>query len=182
MDLLRKRLKYPDIYLHNSLQKTISQQTLHTKHVNMQMFWCFQSTYRVLQTIQMKLILLCVWAEPAVLGSAKTALWNLNRLTHIQFNVWGVSYFFRNLSEHRNGVLGEFNQSKKKGSSKSSRSKRKHSFVCFLSSIYPRRFVMRGQTRPISSFEQQGRKNVWKSGGISSNVVGIICPPYLEYG
>ena len=31
-------------------------------------------TYRVLQTIQMKLILLCVWTEPAVLGSAKTAL------------------------------------------------------------------------------------------------------------
>jgi hypothetical protein len=31
-------------------------------------------TYRVLQTIQMKLILLCVWAEPAILGSTKTAL------------------------------------------------------------------------------------------------------------
>ena len=31
-------------------------------------------TYRVLQTIQMKLILLCVSAEQAVLGSAKTAL------------------------------------------------------------------------------------------------------------
>ena len=31
-------------------------------------------TYRVLQTIQMKLILLCDWAEQAVLGSAKTAL------------------------------------------------------------------------------------------------------------
>ena len=31
-------------------------------------------TYRVLQTIQMKLILLCVWAERAVLGSAKTTL------------------------------------------------------------------------------------------------------------
>ena len=30
-------------------------------------------TYRVLQTIQMKLILICVWAERAVLGSAKTA-------------------------------------------------------------------------------------------------------------
>ena len=30
--------------------------------------------YQVLQTIHMKLILLCVWAEPAVLGSAKTAL------------------------------------------------------------------------------------------------------------
>ena len=31
-------------------------------------------TFRVLQTIQMKLIVLCVWAEPAVLGSTKTAL------------------------------------------------------------------------------------------------------------
>ena len=31
-------------------------------------------TYRVLQTIQIELILLCVWAEPAVFGSAKTAL------------------------------------------------------------------------------------------------------------
>ena len=30
--------------------------------------------YQVLQTIQIKLILLCVWAELAVLGSAKTAL------------------------------------------------------------------------------------------------------------
>ena len=30
--------------------------------------------HRVLQIIQMKLILLCVWAEWAVLGSAKTAL------------------------------------------------------------------------------------------------------------
>ena len=31
-------------------------------------------TYRVLQTIQMKLILLWVWAERAVLGRAKTPL------------------------------------------------------------------------------------------------------------
>ena len=31
-------------------------------------------TYRVLQTIQMKLILLCLWAELVVLGSTKTAL------------------------------------------------------------------------------------------------------------
>ena len=31
-------------------------------------------TYRVLQTIQKKLILLCVWAEQAVFGSAKTVL------------------------------------------------------------------------------------------------------------
>ena len=31
-------------------------------------------TYRVPQTIQMKLILLCVWAEPAILGRIKIAL------------------------------------------------------------------------------------------------------------
>ena len=31
-------------------------------------------TYRVLQTIQMEVILLWVWAEGAVLGRAKTAL------------------------------------------------------------------------------------------------------------
>ena len=31
-------------------------------------------TYRVLQTIQMKRIPLCVWAEPAIFGSTKTAL------------------------------------------------------------------------------------------------------------
>ena len=30
--------------------------------------------YQVLQKIQMKLMLLCVWAEPAVLGSTKTSL------------------------------------------------------------------------------------------------------------
>ena len=30
--------------------------------------------YRVLQTIQMKLILVCVWAERTVLGSATTSL------------------------------------------------------------------------------------------------------------
>ena len=47
-------------------------------------------TYRVLQTSQMKLILLCVWAEWAVLGSAKNCfriqILNLDRLQHIQFN------------------------------------------------------------------------------------------------
>ena len=31
-------------------------------------------TYRLLQTIQMNLILLYVWAEPADLGSTKTAI------------------------------------------------------------------------------------------------------------
>ena len=41
-----------------------------------EIFWPFAQSYvyQVLQTIQMKLILLCVCAEPAVLGSAKTAL------------------------------------------------------------------------------------------------------------
>ena len=43
-------------------------------------------TYRVLQTIQMRLILLCVWAERAILGSAKTAL---KFKYEIQFNVCG---------------------------------------------------------------------------------------------
>ena len=37
--------------------------------------YCIQRyTYRVLQTIQMKLILLCVWAEPVIFGRTKTAL------------------------------------------------------------------------------------------------------------
>jgi hypothetical protein len=31
-------------------------------------------TYRVLQTIQMKLILLCLWEVPVILGITKTAL------------------------------------------------------------------------------------------------------------
>ena len=46
-------------------------------------------TYRVLETIQMKFIILCDWAEPTGLGSTKTKIQiiNLNRLTHIQFNI-----------------------------------------------------------------------------------------------
>ena len=42
--------------------------------------WYFQPNfrdihkYKVPQTVQMKLTLLCVWAEQAILGSAKTAL------------------------------------------------------------------------------------------------------------
>ena len=38
-------------------------------------------TYRVLQTIQIELILLCVWAESVILGSAKTAL-------KIKYEIW----------------------------------------------------------------------------------------------
>ena len=39
-------------------------------------WWNFNQryTYRVLQTIQMKLILLCVWLDRAVLGGAKSDL------------------------------------------------------------------------------------------------------------
>ena len=41
-------------------------------------FWCLhfdqRYTYKVLQTIQMKLILLCVLAERVILGSDTTAL------------------------------------------------------------------------------------------------------------
>ena len=36
--------------------------------------YCQRYTNRMLQTNQMKLILLCVWEEPAILGSTKTAL------------------------------------------------------------------------------------------------------------
>ena len=42
---------------------------------------CQRYTYRVLQTIQMKLILLWVWAERAVLGWAKTAL-------KLKYEIW----------------------------------------------------------------------------------------------
>ena len=48
--------------------------------VNLKSYWgvfCYLNqryTYRVFQTIQIELILLCVWVEPAALGSAKTAL------------------------------------------------------------------------------------------------------------
>ena len=49
--------------------------------------------HQVLQTIQMKLILLWVWAEQAVLGRAKNCfkiqVLNLNRLTNTPFSVWG---------------------------------------------------------------------------------------------
>ena len=51
------------------------QKTITKEHRCCLLFNGFQRyTYRVLQTIQMKLILLCIWAEQAVLGSAKTAL------------------------------------------------------------------------------------------------------------
>ena len=43
----------------------------------------------------MKLIPLHVWVERVVMGSAKTALkfkYDLSSLTHIQFNVQGVSF------------------------------------------------------------------------------------------
>ena len=45
-----------------------------TFHVRQFLTYNQRYTYRVLQTIQMKLILLWVWAERAVLGRAKTAL------------------------------------------------------------------------------------------------------------
>ena len=52
-------LKRPELFFCGKCEKSSSRQ---------------RYTYRVLQTIQMKLTLLCVWAELAVLGSAKTAL------------------------------------------------------------------------------------------------------------
>ena len=52
-------------------------------------------TYRVLQTIQMKLILLCVWAERAILGHAKTAIkfkYENKIGWHIYNSVYGALY------------------------------------------------------------------------------------------
>ena len=44
-------------------------------------------TYRVLQTIQMKLILLCVWAEQAILGSTKAlSFWSVELHTRLLFH------------------------------------------------------------------------------------------------
>ena len=55
---------------------------LHLKQTFLHIIWIFTEgegdgqryTYRVLQTIQMNLMLLWVWAEWAVLAGAKTAL------------------------------------------------------------------------------------------------------------
>jgi hypothetical protein len=49
----------------------------------------------VLQTIQKKLIILCVWAEQAVLGSAKTALkfkYEIRLGVHIYNSMCGAGY------------------------------------------------------------------------------------------
>ena len=60
---------------------------------------CLRYTYRVLQTIQMKPTFLCVWAERAVLGSAKTALkfkYEINCVCHSirsMFRVLGMYNF-----------------------------------------------------------------------------------------
>ena len=66
-------------------------------------------TYRVLQTIQMKLILLCVMAERAVLGIAKNGfkiqIWNSNRLTHIQCIGQGISLKNETKKKHDLNVI-----------------------------------------------------------------------------
>ena len=52
-------------------------------------------TYRVLQTSQMKLILLWVWAERAVLGRAKTALkfkYEIHIGQQIYHSMYGAGY------------------------------------------------------------------------------------------
>ena len=59
-------------------------------------------TYRVLQTIQIKLILLCVWAEPAILESAKTALkfkYDIQMCQQIYNSMFGAGYKLEKWSE-----------------------------------------------------------------------------------
>ena len=53
--------------------------------------------HQVLQTIQMKLILLCVWAEPAVLGSAKSAL-KFKYKTQIGYNSYTIQCMGQDIS------------------------------------------------------------------------------------
>ena len=71
---------YWTLYLLKSYPNTIIPFIKESKIILRYWFWvCFPTTNqrytdRVLQTIQMKLILLWVWAERAVLGRAKTAL------------------------------------------------------------------------------------------------------------
>jgi hypothetical protein len=53
--------------------------TVFSTHIGVPIFFFlgtknFKLQPEMIQTIQMKLIFLCVWAEPAILGSAKTAL------------------------------------------------------------------------------------------------------------
>ena len=58
-----------------SASRTTEAQTGNSLHCTAENSLPLQSyIYQVLQTIQMKLILLCVWAEPAVLGSATNAV------------------------------------------------------------------------------------------------------------
>ena len=68
------------LFLSGQLQLLLITSCLGPIHKWYSIFWAIcwppyqRYTYRVLQRIQMKLILLCVWAEPAVWGSTKTAL------------------------------------------------------------------------------------------------------------
>ena len=54
-------------------RRAVNQKTVH-KNIFTTSYPLQRFTYRVLQSIQLKLILLWVWAERAVLGRAKTAL------------------------------------------------------------------------------------------------------------
>ena len=64
-----KRMSYTNSWVNANFTNTTYQNILIPQLTRTQRY-----TYRVLQTIQMKLILLCVWAEWTILGSAKTAL------------------------------------------------------------------------------------------------------------
>ena len=68
-------MSMPALRTTKSLSSSLWDATEHSIYIRTVRSSLLQSyIYQVLQTIQMKLILLCVWAEPAVLGSAKTAL------------------------------------------------------------------------------------------------------------
>ena len=68
-------MSMPALRTTKSLSSSLWDATEHSIYIRTVRSSLLQSyIYQVLQTIQMKLILLSVWAEPAVLGSTKTAL------------------------------------------------------------------------------------------------------------
>ena len=81
--MLTPMLHFDPIFLDNVEDQEFLKYSKVSRYMHWDAWFCHQCkilsryqryTYRVLQTLQMKLILLCVWAERAVLGIAKTAL------------------------------------------------------------------------------------------------------------
>ena len=85
----------------------IAVKTIHSRKILRQQIWLLglrqRYTYWVLQTIQMKPMLLCVWAEPDVWGSTKTALnlkYEILIGQHTYNSMYGAEYKLEKLNEN----------------------------------------------------------------------------------